>query len=540
MTYVRRRLGCRVTCAPRPTIAGRPSHPLLPHRAMTAFARTAQPPRARRILCTLTALAAALALASCGGGGGDDDGIPPSVAFEGQQRAGTSGINVSDWVAASCTDSRQKNWVRANLNEDYLFYRDAPLQSIIPDAFDGPVADLFDAYTVNALPDLDRFSFVITQAEADATFQEGSATGIGVGLRRDPVTQQIRIAFVDPAGPAAPAGLRRGMLLQSVNGTPLGVQNGVPVLSIAQSNALFASAAGTPVTVGFTTPPSAVVQTFALTTATFAETPVLATEVFDNPAVPGAKVGYIAHTSFALPIAEVDLADAFADFQASNVTDLVVDLRYNGGGFLFMASQLAYMVAGNNRTDGKTFETLVFNDKRSGENTAEPFATRIRPEFNPSRANEPLPQLSLSRVFLLTTGSTCSASEAFASALRGVDVQVITIGSTTCGKPYGFSQENNCALAYFPLEFEGRNHKGEVVPVTGITPTCAATDDLDHELADPAEGMLASALGFVQTGACPAAATARARALAQPRQAGAPVAELEFTQPHRAVQLRIK
>jgi hypothetical protein len=111
--------------------------------------------------------------------------------------------------------------------------------------------------------------------------------------------------------------------------------------------------------------------------------------------------------------------------------------------------------------------------------------------------------LNLRRVSVLTSGSTCSASESFINALRGIDVDVVLVGGATCGKPYGFSQENNCTLAFFGLEFEGRNDKGATTPLTGIAPTCTATDDLDHALGDPAERMLATALAYQLTGSCP-------------------------------------
>jgi hypothetical protein len=69
---------------------------------------------------------------------------------------------------------------------------------------------------------------------------------------------------------------------------------------------------------------------------------------------------------------------------------------------------------------------------------------------------------------------------------------------------YGFTQADNCTLAFFGLEFEGRNNLGVVTPVTGIPANCGATDDLDHALGDPAERMLATALNNQLAGICPA------------------------------------
>jgi hypothetical protein len=169
------------------------------------------------------------------------------------------------------------------------------------------------------------------------------------------------------------------------------------------------------------------------------------------------------------------------------------------------------MVAGQVQSGGKIFETLAFNDKHSADNFNFVFVNTVSGSSgNSARANEPLSALNLRRVLVLTSGSTCSASEAFIAGLRGIDIEVVLVGGTTCGKPYGFIQKNNCTLAFFGIEFEGRNNKGEVTPITGIPATCAATDDLDHALGDPAERMLAAALGYRIAGSCPAAAIALA------------------------------
>jgi hypothetical protein len=252
-------------------------------------------------------------------------------------------------------------------------------------------------------------------------------------------------------------------------------------------------------------------------------------------------------------VGEVRLADAFKRFVAAGVTDLVVDLRYNGGGFINIAAQLGYMVAGQAQSGGKIFETLAFNDKRSAANIDIEFVSTITGSFgNNARAGEPLSALNLRRISVLTSGSTCSASEAFINALRGIDVEVVLVGGTTCGKPYGFTQANNCGLAFFGLEFEGHNDKGAATPVTGMPPTCAVTDDLDHALGDPAEGMLATALSYRLTGSCPAPtlvaasdafsrggdAQAAATLSAQVQTRYAPNADMEFMNgPLRATQL---
>jgi hypothetical protein len=274
------------------------------------------------------------------------------------------------------------------------------------------------------------------------------------------------------------------------------------------------------------------VRNIAVATARFNTTPLLVERV-----LPG-NVAYIAYNSFSTPIGELQLADAFARFSAAGATDAVVDLRYNGGGFLDIASQLGFELAGRTRSLNKTFERLVFNDKRASDNVNIQFRDSVAGfPGNEARAGEPLASLNLSRVYVITTGSTCSASESVINALQGVDVQVILIGGTTCGKPYGFSQDNNCTLAYFGIEFEGRNDKGAITPVTGVPATCAASDDFDRQLGDPAERMLAAALSHRATGTCPPATALAAKSAAE-RAQDQPNPDLEFvTNPVETIKL---
>lgn len=425
-------------------------------------------------------------------------GIQPSAQFAGVlvNTAPGAGTRMSDWSETSCTDNRQKNWVRSWLNENYLFYRDAPLTSIDPDSYTNTVENLFLDYTVRGVPSKDRFSFVRTQAEADAVFQSGTATNVGFTLRRDASNSGIiRIAYVDPNGPAAAAGFVRGMVLATVDGVATSF-----AIPPTLSDKLFNSPAGTSSEIGVQDTPGGPVRTLTVASATFGTSPLIADRV-----LPGTTTGYLAYNSFATPVGELQLADAFKRFADAGVTDLVVDLRYNGGGFIHIAAQLGYMVAGQAQSSGKVFETFVYNDKRGADSFTVEFANTIAGFFgNRARAGERLSALNLRRVSVLTSGSTCSASEAFISALRGIDIDVVLVGGTTCGKPYGFTQANNCTLAFFGLEFEGRNNKGAVTPVTGIPATCAANDDLDHALGDPAERMLATALSYRLAGSCPA------------------------------------
>ena len=273
--------------------------------------------------------------------------------------------------------------------------------------------------------------------------------------------------------------------------------------------------------------------------------------------VSGQNVGYLLFNDHVLT-AEEPLIDAFTDFQGAGVTDLVLDLRYNGGGYLYIASQVAYMIAGSTRTNGQVFERTQFNSKRTAENSDTEFIDiACVPDPNTFLCTQSgnLPTLNLARVYVLVSGSTCSASEAIVNGLRGVDVDVRLIGDTTCGKPYGFFGQDNCGVTYFPIEFQGVNAKGFGDYADGFVPAdnnngsnvlgCDANDDLDHALGDPAEGQLAQALFHRSSGsACLAVSqnssrqsTLSLRASKAPASVKKPVAA---DQPQRAQAAALK
>jgi hypothetical protein len=198
----------------------------------------------------------------------------------------------------------------------------------------------------------------------------------------------------------------------------------------------------------------------------------------------------------------------------------VLDLRYNGGGFLDIASELAYMIGGS-RVAGKTFERQQFNAKHTTTNPViggalTPLPFHSRTQGYSIASGQALPTLDLPRVFVLTSAGTCSASESIINGLVGAGVQVIQVGDTTCGKPYGFYPTDNCSTTYFSIQFRGVNHAGFGDYAEGFSPTrttgdaranlpgCPAADDFTRELGDPAEGRLATALAYLRNGQCPA------------------------------------
>ena len=188
-------------------------------------------------------------------------------------------------------------------------------------------------------------------------------------------------------------------------------------------------------------------------------------------------------------------------------------MRYNGGGYLDLANELTWMI-GDSTLAGKTFEKLTCNDKNTLSfcNTTDTFHQATQ-GFSVA-SGQALPQLRLKRVFVLTSGNTCSASESVINSLSPF-MQVVRIGNTTCGKPYGFSYKDNCGTSYAAMQFKGVNALGFGDYADGFAPSCPIADDLTRQRGDPAELMLGGALTFMRTGACPAAKSGTEKSLTQ-------------------------
>jgi len=165
--------------------------------------------------------------------------------------------------------------------------------------------------------------------------------------------------------------------------------------------------------------------------------------------------------------------------------------------------------------NGRVFERLVFNDKRGEASllfTGQvQFPDGASPRFPVGTA---LPQLGLPRVFVLTNPNTCSASESIINSLRGIGVEVIRIGDTTCGKPYGFTEKQNCGYSFFAIEFQGFNAAGFGDYQGGFAPICRVPEAGVRGTATDA--VLNAALFYADSNSCPAGTATGAQMASSP------------------------
>lgn len=401
-------------------------------------------------------------------------------------------------------------FLRSWTEESYLWYDEVPFRD--PREFNS-ATDYFAVLKTPALTSSghpkDKYHFTYDSARWDA-LQRGASIGYGLTWARSSATvPRLWLATtVEPGSPAAMAGMRRGDQLLTVDGVDF--EHATGAAAVAAINAGLSPLVLNE-THRMTVRRGGAVIEFALVSATVNAIPVKDVKVFDTAA---GKVGYLNFSSHNAP-SERMLIDAVARFKAEGVHDLVLDMRYNGGGLLYIASELAYMIAGPQATANKAFERPVHNNKTNPQPEIAFLSTAYGfPAPQPAKAGTPLPTLNLKHVTVLATAGTCSASESVINSLRGVDVEVTIIGDQTCGKPYAFTPVQNCGITYFAIEFQGVNAKGFGDYADGFAADCRVADDLGRAQGDPAEGMLAAALKKQASGSCRAPqAGLRARTL---------------------------
>ncbi len=430
-------------------------------------------------------------LTGCGGGTDSPAGDPKATTSLPTPTQLASGYPADP---ASCDAPGQRAWLRDYMNDQY-FWAD---QQRAPDA----AASTLPQYFASLLyAPVDRYSFAQSTTEFMQFFGDGQLTGYGYSLAwADAAQTVLKVRAVEPLSPIGLAGLRRGDTIVTIDGySPVQIVGGLPArVSVAGVARKFEVIDG-----------SGMARAFNVNSAAYPLSPVLEVRVMDAPN--GARVGYMAYQEFISSGADA-LGAAFERFKTEGISELVLDLRYNGGGSTTQARNLASLIAGP-ALDGKVFADFRFNAKNTDRNFTQTFSAYFAAKAS---QQDSTPLDNLSRVFVITSAATASASELLINGLRPFK-PVITIGSTSFGKPYGFLPRDACGLTYNAVNFITANAVGFSDYGTGFAPTCAVADDLARQLGDPAEQRTAAALTYIATGACPAAARVNsARAPVQP------------------------
>lgn len=302
------------------------------------------------------------------------------------------------------------------------------------------------------------------------------------------------VRYVLPNTSAETAGLQRGDIFNTIDGQQITESNFNQLIAPDNYTIGLATFDGTTIT------PTG--ETVSLVKTQYTENPIYIAQTLN---INGQNIGYLMYNAFTRDF-DPQLNGAFAQFQADGITELVLDLRYNGGGSVETASDLSSMITG--QFNGQVFYTEQWNDDRQAEYAQDGLFN------NQISTGDVINSLNLSSVYILTTGRSASASEL---VINGLDpyINVIQVGGTTTGKfqasfllydapAPGFSRNQanpNHTYAMLPLVFKTANAVGNTDYIDGLVPDIALDEDYSNlgTLGDPSEPLLAAALNDILT-----------------------------------------
>lgn len=465
-----------------------------------------------KLITGLSAITLVL-LGGCGGGSSSDKKTPgertggyeDSERFKNKcefPRSGRSEITGIPFPDQQGSSVDEKTFLRSWSHETYLWYKELP--DINPANSDTPqqyFSKLKTNETTSSGKPKDNFHFYHPTEEFE-TGDAGMTHGYGMEIKAISARERV-IAYVLPGSPAATAStpVRRGDRILELDGYILATENSAMGIA-AMNDALYPDNLNEVHTFKFQRGDST--YEVNLESAQINVSTVTKTSVITQG---DSKIGYIQFNAFEKQ-SQDEWVDAIDDLKSENIKDLVLDLRYNGGGYISIASMVGYMIGGTN-VSGKTFIQYVENDRYPASSPIKFSTVGMYGNNN----NIALPSLGFSRVYVLSTIDTCSASELVVNSLRGAGVDVYLVGDKTCGKPYGFTPEHNCGTTYYTIQFKGNNAKGFGEYSDGFIPAetdngtdrvkgCEVADNLNYELGDQDEPLLATALHLRATGNC--------------------------------------
>ncbi len=402
-------------------------------------------------------MALAFGLVGCGGGGGATSSSFPIYDDNKTQSSSTNSPSVSDFT------SSDKQFLRLLFATEYLWYDKIDI-AIDTNLYDNPQA-MIDALRYQ---ELDRWSYSETYEEYENFANQTSSGSFGFTYE----TQTFQITSVVLGSPAQSAGLERGDILVSINDENITAQGLSEARSRLNEEATFGLLRGDK---GLQITMAPAIYNYQVTQHQILTTPS------------GKKVGWMRYDQFSSSSYE-EFDRAFDIFKEQNIEELIIDVRYNGGGYLTTASNLMDKIAGYAH-DSKIQFVLQHNPHQSYQDSYYAFEKDSNSLSN------------LKRIFFLTTPRSASASEVVINSLKPY-IDVYTIGTTTHGKPVGMHGRSYGEYIYWLINFEIVNANGEGNFYGGIAPTCEAQDTLDYPQNDPNDNMLKEALYYIEYEIC--------------------------------------
>lgn len=401
-------------------------------------------------------------LTACGGGGGSGSPTP---------EVGTD----------ACSVTGQKQFVLDTMRDAYLWNNLLPANVDI-DSFATP-GELLTFLT--SFQPVDRFSFLRTVSDEQA-FLEGEFDGYGFSSTFVD-TNDLRLVRVFVDSPAWDGGLRRGQQFVSINGRT--------IADIQANEGLNAVFSLSPLEFRMREP-DGTEFTVTIAQGTVLIDPVPQFRIID--AGGGRQVGYVELYTF-ISSANAQLDEAFNAFRLAGVNEVVLDLRFNGGGLVSSAELLGDLLGGLNN-DGLVFSETLYNDDRTPVRCA-------NPENCIERFSRRGASMDLSRLAIIASRGTASASELVPNSLEPyVMGDVGVIGTNTFGKPVGQEGFPFCDQVLRPATFQTLNADGFGDYFDGLPVDCAVADDLAIPVGADEDPHVIAALEYLGSGGCPVTA----------------------------------
>ena len=351
------------------------------------------------------------------------------------------------------------------MNDWYLWYDKMP--DVDKSQYDTP-EELLEA--MRYLPK-DVFSYITSWQEFESRMLEGKYIGHGFSWGFDD-NGNARIIFIFKDSPLYNEEVRRGWIINKVNGTAITTENGSTIFgdkTVGYEN-----------TIEFITPAD---STVSITTAK-KEIQKNSVLYYDTLHINSTVTAHMVFQEFMQPSIE-EFTDVFSFFNSTGVTEMILDLRYNPGGLTSVATLLASLITGEN-TAGEVFTRHIYNDKKSDESSSTIFEEQTN-------------SLNLSRIIILTTGGTASASEALINGLEPY-IDVVTIGGTTYGKPVGMRAFQYEDYVFLPITFRIANSMNKSDYYDGIQPDALCNDDFTRAFDNRKEACLKEAIYYLENG----------------------------------------
>jgi len=390
-------------------------------------------------------------------------------------------------VAVTTDPEKIKDSTLLYTKDVYLWYNQIPA-TFNARSFADPVAIMTAIRQYSIEPGftaaVDRWSFAMKKTEWDnlsgglgSTFSATNATEGDFGLSVFFLAEgDLRVKFVERESAAGKAGIHRGWRVSKLNGkTNLTTSNSSSIVTDVYQS--------TQTSFSFIKPDGATVD-ITLTAGHYKEHPVHLDTVYT---INSKKIGYLVFKSFLGDTTEInsEFNRVFSRFASQNVSDVIIDLRYNGGGYVSVQQKLANYLAPLSANNNLMMKEQ-YNDKHSAYNNSNYFRKSG--------------SLNLSRIFFVVSNSTASASELLINNLKPyMDVKLI--GPTnTHGKPVGFFPIPVGDWYIFPVSFKSTNKNGEGSYFSGFPVDSKASDGLDKDWGDVTESCLASAVKYISAG----------------------------------------